>query len=355
MPQGQLSGFRAIERGRLKATDRQVAEHLADLAALGYLCAVDRDGRITKTAEASPGGEHWWRVSARVAASRRQDYQRVLRDVEREAGATIQAATSQFPGASVMFAGGIPLVEKAQQQMLKDLISSFVSAFLVIAVSLVLMMLGWSIPELLAARSLREISEVVGRSTAAGLLAMLPNVLPCVACFGAMGLLGVNVEVGTVMTATVAMGIAVDDTVHYITWFRRGHSQGFSQGEAVRYAYRFCGTAMAQTSLIVSLGLLVYAFSDFVPIQRFAWMMFAILILALASDLTVTPALLYSRFGRFFLPGSSRRRRSPAVPVIEPLQSSSRPKRKEAVVSPAATRADRLAVLAPPGADGAAG
>ena len=61
---------------------------------------------------------------------------------------------------------------------------------------------------------------------------MLPNVFPCVAVFGAMGLLGIQVEVGTVMTATVAMGIAVDDTVHYITWFRRGASQGLSQGVA---------------------------------------------------------------------------------------------------------------------------
>ena len=70
---------------------------------------------------------------------------------------------------------------------------------------------------------------------------MLPNVFPCVAVFGAMGLMGINVEVGTVMTATVAMGIAVDDTVHYVTWFRRGHALGLSHGEAVRYAYRYAG------------------------------------------------------------------------------------------------------------------
>ena len=131
-----------------------------------------------------------------------------------------------------------------------------------------------------------------------------------------MAILGINVEVGTVMTATVAMGIAVDDTVHYVTWFRRGYAQGLSQGQAVRFAYRLCGTAMVQTSLIVGLGLLVYALSDFGPIQRFAWLMFTILMLALVSDLTVTPALLYSRSGdcscRDRSASSGPRRSSPA-------------------------------------------
>ena len=59
---------------------------------------------------------------------------------------------------------------------------------------------------------------------------------------------------------------------------------------------------MTQTSLIVGLGLLVYAVSDFGPIDRFAYLMFTILMLALLADLTVTPALLYSPFGRLFLP-----------------------------------------------------
>ena len=64
-----------------------------------------------------------------------------------------------------MFSGGIPLVEKAQEQMLRDLINSFISAFLVIAVALVLMMLGWSISELVAARSAAERLGIVFRAS----------------------------------------------------------------------------------------------------------------------------------------------------------------------------------------------
>ena len=340
LPQSQLGGVRAIQRARLKATDRQIAEHLPDLAAARYVSIVDGDGQIAKTAEHSPGGEHWWRVSARVAASQGQDYQRVLRDLEREVTATLQAAASQFPGATAAFSGGIPLVEKAQQQMLRDLINSFISAFLVIAAALVLMMLGWSFSELLAARSAAERLGIVVRCLGSGLLAMLPNVFPCVAIFGVMGLLGIKVEVGTVMTATVAMGIAVDDTVHYITWFRRGHAQGLSQGDAVRYAYRFCGTAMVQTSLIVGLGLLVYGLSQFGPIQRFAWMMFSILLVALASDLTITPAMLHSRWGRLFLPGVACRQRPAAVLAVEPNKGVSQSDRRDIRVRPSATYAE---------------
>lgn len=337
LPQGKVSGFRAVQRARVKATDRLITEHLPEFVQLGCLSVVQRDGTIAKTSQVSAGNEHWWRVTARVAASRGQDYQRVLRDVEREVTSAVQAAAGEFPGASTMFSGCIPLVQKAQEQMLRDLINSLVSAFLVIAVALVLMMLGWSIPDLLAARSVGEVSWIVFRATAAGLVAMLPNVLPCVAVFGGMAILGINVEVGTVMTATVAMGIAVDDTVHYVTWFRRGYAQGLSQGQAVRFAYRLCGTAMVQTSLIVGLGLLVYALSDFGPIQRFAWLMFTTLMLALVSDLTVTPAMLHSSLGRLFLPGPFCQQRTGTVSAVEPTKGPSESDRWDVKVIPAAT------------------
>ena len=242
-----------------------------------------------------------------------------MNDVENRVREVVQADGQAAPATEVKFSGCIPLVQKAQEQMLKDLINSFVSAFLVIALSLICMMLALSYKELRAARSLPELFRVVTRAVAAGTLAMLPNVFPCVMVFGYMGFAGVEVEVGTIMTATVALGIAVDDTVHYISWFRRGYSLGLPSGEAVRYAYRHCGTAMTQTSLIVGLGLLVYAFSDFGPIVRFAWLMFSILMVALLADLTITPALLYSRFGRLFLPQAAVARDAPEPnPLFKP-------------------------------------
>ena len=64
---------------------------------------------------------------------------------------------------------------------------------------------------------------------------------------------------------------------------------------------------MIQTSLICSLGLVVFAASDFSPIARFGWCMFALLQLALVADLVVLPAILLSPLGSPFLPRSSPR------------------------------------------------
>ena len=99
---------------------------------------------------------------------------------------------------------------------------------------------------------------------------------------------------------------------------------------------------MVQTSLIVGLGLLVYALSEFGPIQRFAWMMFSILMVALVSDLTVTPALLYSRWGRLFLPGPFCRQQPAEVLAVEPNQGPSDSDRRDIRVRPSATRRMRI-------------
>ena len=121
-----------------------------------------------------------------------------------------------------------------------------------------------------------------------------------------MGLLGIEIEVGSMMTASAALGIAVDDTLHFVTWFRRGVEQGLDRRDAVRFAYERCGTAMVQTSLICGLGMSVFVMSEFVPIARFAWLMAAMLAAALLADLIVLPAILVGPLGRFFLPRGQR-------------------------------------------------
>lgn len=135
---------------------------------------------------------------------------------------------------------------------------------------------------------------------AAGVLAMVPNLLPCVLVLGTMGLAGMQVEIGSMMTASVALGIAVDDTLHFLTWFRRGQFMSLTRHEAVAFAYQKCAAAMTQTSLICGLGLLVYSLSPFVPIARFSWVMSAMLMSALVADLLVLPAILLSPLGRVF-------------------------------------------------------
>lgn len=149
----------------------------------------------------------------------------------------------------------------------------------------------------------REMGNIdVLRSVRAGLIAMIPNVFPAVILFGLMGWKGMAVDIGSVMTASVALGIAVDGTIHFLDWFRRETQRGHSPQAAVRRAYGHCGRALVQTTLICSLGLIVYTKSGFVPAQRFSWMILLLLVVALAGDLILLPSLLLGRFGRWFLP-----------------------------------------------------
>ena len=145
------------------------------------------------------------------------------------------------------------------------------------------------------------------KNPGAGLVSMIPNVFPVVMIFGIMGWAGILVDVGTMMTASVALGVAVDDTMHYLTWFRQGLDQGLDRKGAAMLAYRRCGTAMTQTTLIGGLGLAAFAFSTFTPTQRFGTLMLVLLFAALVGDLVFLPALLTGPLGRVFGGGKKRK------------------------------------------------
>ena len=220
-----------------------------------------------------------WRISVRVPAHAGVDYASFLKHLRATIDPVLEAEDA-IAGVRAEICGGVPLIQKAQAQLLTDLIESFLLAFVLIAAAM----------------------GVLLRSFWAGALSMIPNVLPCVVVFGTMGWLGVKIEIGAVMTASVALGVAVDGTLHFVTWFRRGVERGLSPPEAVQFAYSRCATAMLQSSMICGLGLLVFSASDFVPIHRFAWLMFTLLLAALVSDVIVTPAILAGPLGRFFCP-----------------------------------------------------
>jgi hypothetical protein len=128
---------------------------------------------------------------------------------------------------------------------------------------------------------------------------MIPNAFPLVVVFGLLGWLGVKIDIGIMMSASVALGVAVDDTIHFLTWFRRGTAEGLDRRSATLLAYQRCGAAMAQTTLIAGLGMAMFFVSRFMPTQRFGLMMVATLGAALVGDLVLLPALLCGPLGRF--------------------------------------------------------
>jgi hypothetical protein len=201
----------------------------------------------------------------------------------------------------VIYTGLVPVVYKAQRTLLTSLANSIGLAFVLIAGVMILLLnpgrppLGWFKPANIADGFM------------AGMVAMIPNVFPLLLVFGVMCHMGIAIDIGTMMTASVAMGVAVDDTIHFLSWFREHIDRGMDRVEAVIETYRRVGPAMTQTTIVGGLGLFVFALSTFTPTQRFGTLMLVMLATALVGDLIMLPALLAGPAGRFFKPRKDSR------------------------------------------------
>ena len=222
---------------------------------------------------------NYWRVSLRVSTQKQLNYAVMIAEVE-ERLEKIKNAGDDAAAENVRFdvTGGVPLVFRAQELLLWDLINSFISAFGLIALTMMLVL----------------------RGIVRGLLAMVPNVFPCVIVFGTLGLCDIPVDMGSMMTASVALGISVDSTLHLLTWVNVALRRGFARKHAVLYAVRRCSTALFQTMIICGIGMLVFGLSDFVPVARFAILLCSILVISLMGAIIALPAILFSPLGRFF-------------------------------------------------------
>lgn len=148
--------------------------------------------------------------------------------------------------------------------------------------------------------TIASVMTLVFWDLSAGLILLIPSVFPMVIVFGIMGWLGIVIDVGTIMTPTVALGVSVDDIVHFLIWYRRGLSDGKTRKQATMLAYEGCARAMYQSWAVLGLGLAVFALSSFVPTQRFGALMFTLLTAALIGNLLLLPAVLASPMSYFF-------------------------------------------------------
>ena len=96
------------------------------------------------------------------------------------------------------------------------------------------------------------------------------------------------------------MGVCVDDTLHYATWFRRGLRMGLNRHQATRFAYENAAKAMYQSSFVVAFGLAAFGVSAFMPTRRFGLLMLTLLNFGLLADLVLTPAMMAGPLGYFF-------------------------------------------------------
>jgi uncharacterized protein len=119
-----------------------------------------------------------------------------------------------------------------------------------------------------------------------GLLSLLPNILPIMIILGFMGWVGISLNVGTVMISSVALGIAVDDTIHLISRFRKEYAEGnHTVHSAMRRATIMVGRAVIFTSLVNMAGFSVVVFSSFQPSRDFGFLLSLTIFIALLCDL----------------------------------------------------------------------
>jgi predicted RND superfamily exporter protein len=118
------------------------------------------------------------------------------------------------------------------------------------------------------------------------------NVIPIAMGFGAMGLLGVPIDAGTVVVGCIAFGIGVDDTIHTATEFSSGIASGNSNHSAILRAYEKVLPAVVFTTVVTATGFVVLGFSSFALIRNLGIVTSAVMVLCLLSDTLLFPSLL---------------------------------------------------------------
>ena len=136
------------------------------------------------------------------------------------------------------------------------------------------------------------VMAVMFLSVKVGFLAIIPNVLPIVIFFGVMGWMGIYLNLGTSLIAAIALGIAVDSTIHYMARLNQELRGETDQREAIVRTLASVGVPIVYAMLALFLGFLVFCLSSFVPIQNFGLLASITMVTALVANLVLLPALL---------------------------------------------------------------
>lgn len=208
-----------------------------------------------------------------------QEMMRIQSTLQKIAGEVFDGA-----GYKVEITGIMPLYAHFHEYIIKTQVLSFSIAFL-----LIILVIGFTF---------RSLSLLMAVAAA--------NLTSIVMIFGLMGYLGINLDAGTVMIASCAIGIIVDDTIHILhragLELKRGNGD---PDEAIRRTLEKKGRALVTTSVTVGLGFLVLLTNDFKPAQFFGILMAFTMFSALAADMLFLPSLI-SRF-RIKIPEFRRR------------------------------------------------
>lgn len=160
--------------------------------------------------------------------------------------------------------------------LVTDLAKSFGSAFLLITVLLVFLM----------------------KNVRIGLVGMIPNLVPIIMAMGLMAILNIPLDGFTILAASIALGLCVDDTIHFLHHIRHHHAEHGDIEAAISASFKQSGRAIMATSVILILGLAPCMTADLKAIAWFGLLMCCTIFFALVADLILAPAVIRSMFRR---------------------------------------------------------
>jgi hypothetical protein len=184
----------------------------------------------------------------------------------------IQDGIDRFIGdkAEVKITGSAFLAAQIASKLVDDLVNSFSAAFVVVTLMMILMLRDFKL----------------------GLISMVPNLLPVFGVLGFMGYWSIPIHLGNIVIASVIIGIAVDDTIHFLHQFKTHYGVNKNVEAAIEHAFSHTGRALVSTSIILGAGLLVFLVATLQPLLQFGELTLFAVCLALLFDLVVSPALL---------------------------------------------------------------
>ena len=197
-------------------------------------------------------------------------------EIEREMNELVSVASRLLPNAKVTPVGTMPQFSVMMQYVVRGQIVSFLLSLLIIGV---LMM-------------------VVFGSVRVGLIGLIPNIMPALAVGGLMGFLNYPLDMMTATIMPMILGLAVDDTIHFINHGHLEFDRQRNYRSAILKTFRIVGTPIVLTSVIISSNFAAYCISDGMMFVHMGILSVAGMLTALLADLCITP-LLFRRFKIF--------------------------------------------------------
>ena len=190
--------------------------------------------------------------------------------VERELDEAIVADPDLGKRFTYSVTGTMTFVEKALSFIVHDMLTSLFTAFFFIFFLMV----------------------VLFRSLRIAMLSVLPNIFPLLTTLVLMSAAGIALRTSTIIIFSISLGIAVNDTIHFIARYNEEMEAGRSRQEAILTSLRFTGRAMIVTTIILVAGFMIDLVCEFVALQQFGYLASFTMVMALVGDLIVLPSCL---------------------------------------------------------------